>query len=86
MIFIVSVSVTSLQLAYSKSAIFENTGIPRPPILGGRDNSLLSTSEHLMPPVIAGIKVYFLDGMNCFVIAKSNTFNRFAMFGIVLIR
>ena len=44
---------------------------------GWRGKNLL-TSEHLMPPVIYGIK--------CFVITSSNIFNKFAMFGIVFIK
>ena len=76
MIFIISIPVTSLDLGYSKLAISENIGISGHPIVGGRDNSLLSTSEHLMPPVI--------DSVDYFVITPSILFNRFAIFSIIL--
>ena len=72
MIFIVSVLLTSLEFAYSSSGISENIGILKLPILGGRDNNLLSTLQYLMPPN--------MDGMSCFVITSSNLLNKFAMF------
>ena len=78
MIFLVSVSETILEFTYSKSGIFENIGILRLPVLRSKDNSFLSTLEHLMPPVI--------DGMNCFVITSSDLLNKFAIVGIVLIQ
>lgn len=43
MIFLVGFSLNSLEIVYSKAAISENIGIPRHPILGGRDNNLVTT-------------------------------------------
>lgn len=65
-------SMNSLEFVLS---ISENTRVPRPPILGGRGENLLLIFE---PPVI--------DCINCFIIRSPNLFNKFVMFGVVLMK
>ena len=47
--------VSSFELLYSNSDISAKIGMPRPPSFGGSANNLLSWTEQLTPPVIAGI-------------------------------
>ena len=65
-----------IENSYSFWADSENIGIPRPPNLEGRDINLLSMSEKVIPPVIAG--------MNSVLMASSNWLSWVLMFDIVL--
>ena len=63
---------------YSQSTISENIRMPSPPNLGGKDSSIISMSEQLMPPDIAGINLVLTISSSCF--------SWLLMFGIVRIK
>ena len=71
-------AVIFLELSYWRSHSSENIVRPIPPRRGGRESSFLSSFEHTIPPVIAGI--------NSFRIISSSGLNNSLISGIVRIK